>query len=257
MEASEEIISTKVTGNKTEQLVKKVFYEERDGKMCRITQTINRTTMRTYARDIKPFGAALNANNASCTSIGDEVFFEKPPASARAYIPEPRTLGAPPHTSSFSPAPEPSCEPRRERQNYGSYAERPRHHAPTFAGAPAHVPLAAPGKKTFASFATRTTSGGGSSYDEEEYKRTVFMENIPDEADRNDIADFLSEVACVDKVTIKRINVVYDGSGRSRGKAFAVFNTGKIAAQVIERVDGAVFGQYCIVHAQLAKPRGS
>lgn len=282
METSEEIISTKITGNTTEQLVKKVFYEERDGKMCRITQTINRTTTRTYgppSRDIKPFGAALNSNNASYTSIGAEVFFEKPPAATPASmlapvrapvvvptsapvarLPPRRTEQAPAYSGSrFVQEP-----PEGEHIRLGQMKKLPGLGPPARrfeSSAPAPVPSSAafvPAKKTFASLMSKSTPSSHSSVSEdEEYKRTVFMENIPDDADRNDITDFVCEAAGIDRVVVKRVNVVYDSSGHSRGKAFAVFTNAKIAAHVIERIDGMVFGQHCIIHAQLAKPRGS
>lgn len=73
---------------------------------------------------------------------------------------------------------------------------------------------------------------------EEEYKYTVFVDNIPD-LDRDEIRELILNTTELERYNIKRINVVRDPHTREhRGKAFIVLDTIENADYVREKLNG-------------------
>jgi hypothetical protein len=233
----ETILSTLVNGNVTESIIERVYYETRDNQLCKITKKIKRITTKTptkmtptmtdssVPRNIKPFGQAAKpgVDNMLYTSYGEEVFITKPSMSDEHAIQAPLLLNT------------------KELVNKQLKTTT----TTTTTGS---------NKKTFSTFASKAMET--KTVDDDEYTRTIFLDNIPDDADKASIVAFICNSGKVDNTTIKRVNIVFDKqTNKSQCKAFVVFNTAKIALKVVSAINGDRFGDYNIVSAQIAKPR--
>jgi cold-inducible RNA-binding protein len=97
------------------------------------------------------------------------------------------------------------------------------------------------------SFADRFKKGRGESIEEPEWKRTLFIDNLPLDYGPRDIAELVAGFG-----RILRINIVKDrDTGESLGKAFAVLTSEKLVLEAIEAVSGTKLG-HSVVHIQQA-----
>lgn len=86
--------------------------------------------------------------------------------------------------------------------------------------------------------------------DEPEYKRTLFIDNLPDSFTKKDIADFIGETE-----GINRINLVKDReTGETRGCAFAVLENEKQVIAAVIRLNRQRIGHNLIM-VQQARPK--
>lgn len=88
---------------------------------------------------------------------------------------------------------------------------------------------------------------------EEEYKKTLFVENVPDDYERSDIEGHLRDFNIV-RVSIVRGQPDHQGVRSSIGKAFVECRSIEAAQECLKAITGSRWGHQ-IVSAQISRPK--
>jgi len=208
--SKETVNTTEPEGKITTEIIKRIFYEERDGVMKRIVQSVKRVSTEEKIPKIKKrfrVGKAISkpTEKLKTGSWGKRVLKKQVDSDTKDNKLSTRSVSN-------------------------------------------------SGKKSFLSgFRDKRRAEQNERYNNE-HLYTIFLDNIPD-YDRRGIGELVQEVTGLNYHNIKRINVVTDYyTGKSRGKAFVVFDTTENANMAQKKLHNQVCGSQ-IIHVAMAEKR--
>ena len=223
---TETIISTNQHWCETIQIVDQVTYEHKEGKTYKITKRIKRITKKikpgvAHRRSLAKFGQAAKPGNDEVTTIGHEIFIEPPPSQIKKNMID----------SSYKPV------RAKVKSGWGNLLSKTAKTRET-------------GKKTvkkgFSSWMHKTQKP------DEEWKRTLFVTNIPTNTQNDEAHDFVTST-CTHRPT--RVHVIRNrDTGICYGNMIVVFNRKSIAKQAMNELSGQRWGS-SIINAQISKPK--
>lgn len=244
----ERIVSSEVVGNQTIAKILRIYKSIRDDKPILIKRLIRRTTIErsNLADSIVPFGKAAISHVKPM--IGEEVHFEKP-AKKPTIESDPRLDYTEEMISKSLPVKK--LDPSLMEKHFLRMAELELELKHILTGTPTTIPIPIPTKTTFADAFSECPDS------DKEYQQTLFIDNIPDFYNREDITNLvLASCPMISSRSIKRINIVYDKTnGRSRGQAFVMLDSAKLAECVKDLLhEGRIPGSGCVLSVKIAQP---
>ena len=221
--ATETIISTEQLHGETIQVIERVTYEKKEGRSYKITQKIKRVTKKTKPqvarrRALPRFGRATLPGNDNVTTIGPEVFIERPPYNHpkkrddTSFKSSSKTSSKTGWGSLLSN----TCKTRERKSN------------------------------EFSSWMRKSQKP------DEEWKRTLFVTNIPIEMRNDEALDYVTSI-CSHRPT--RVHVIRNrDTDICYGNMIVVFNRVSNANQAVSELSGQIWNSN-IINAQISKPK--
>jgi hypothetical protein len=231
---TEKIIKTIKTWHGITEVIEKTVFEERDGNKYKVTTTFERITknvpFHAARRATLPhFGSASLPGNAELTSTGPEIFIETFPykkSGSSSIIKKSTTKYS---VSGF---------------NWGEKTAT----KSTSSDKPSDKPDTCKDNGGFASWIKKNKSENP----DHEWKRTLFVSNIPTSTDRDLANDYIRQNS---EERPTRVHVIKNrDTDKCYGNMIVVFRTISSAKQCLSDINGKRWDRN-IIHAQISKPK--